>query len=46
MQTYSELKPLEKLLYDKIERIFLDHKAIPRDTFAKILYMLAVKYKK
>jgi len=45
MTSYQELTSMEKLLFNRIEQIFIDHPTIPKYTFSRICRLVADKYK-
>ena len=45
MTTYSDLTQLEKLLFNKIENIYIDHPSVTGKSFVKVLFLLGNKHK-
>ena len=46
MKTYDKLTIQEKVIYDNIDKIFINHISIKRSEFVKVLGILINKYKK
>lgn len=46
MQNFKELSEIEKRITKSMENIFLENPSIRRDSYVKVLFFLANKYKK